>query len=237
MAVLVALGFGLVPLCLFWPLLANLRAYYGPHIWGHYSLASIPVTYGSFFYVGGALGMGVVAVCIGGIAIARFGIGASWFSASRNDRNDAVEGILLLTLLAFPCLVFIVTRISHGAMAHHYVLAAILGIVLSLACVMSLAHRRMITLFAVFVFSIICFHELSFWRSAHSFHLDNPATPIEVFVSQARYPELPVVVSSGHEYLELAYYASPEWKTGSFFYWTRREQCSIREQTAWTRIL
>jgi hypothetical protein len=206
------LAFGFVPLLFSWPLLLQFRAYYGPYIWTHYGLTSIPQTYGSFFYTGGAFGVAIVAVCAAGVISARLRPDGLRTTETGEGASDPVEGALLLALLALPFPAYIITKIGHGTMTDHYVLAVILGIVLSLACAMSMASRRVLALVAIFVLSTIFIHELSFWRNAHSLRLENPAMSIEAFVEQAGYPELPVIVSSGHRYLQLSYYASPEWK-------------------------
>ena len=47
-----ALALGPVPLLFFWPLLSSLRTIFGTHVWTHYGISSIPITYGSFFLIG-----------------------------------------------------------------------------------------------------------------------------------------------------------------------------------------
>ena len=205
-----ALALGPVPLLFFRPLLFNFKEYYGTHFWAHYGLASIPVTYGSFFLTGGAFGFALVAVCATGILGAR-PLSANGIS-SKGDGRDPVEASLLLTLLLLPFPTALVIHLIHGAMLDRYVLASVLGVALSLACVMSLARERVVWLFAIFTFSTFSIHEFSFWRSTHSLRLDNPASPAETLLQKAGHPDLPVVVSDGTTYLQLAYYASPEWK-------------------------
>jgi len=205
-----ALALGPLPLFFFWPLLSNLRAYFGTHIWTHYGLSSIPLTYGSFFLTGGAFGFAVIAMCIAGVVGARLLPTRDMIEAK--VERDPVEATLLLAFLALPFPTALATNLMHGAMLDRYVLASVLGIALAMACVLSLARERIVLLLAVFVFSSVAIHEFSFWRSAHSFRLDNPAPPVEALMQKAGHPDLPVVVSDGITYLQLAYYASPEWK-------------------------
>jgi hypothetical protein len=205
-----ALALGPLPLFFFWPLLSNLRAYFGTHIWTHYGLSSIPLTYGSFFLTGGAFGFAVIAMCIAGVVGARLLPTRDMIEAK--VERDPVEATLLLAFLVLPFPTALATNLMHGAMLDRYVLASVLGIALAMACVLSLARERIVLLFAVFVFSSVAIHEFSFWRSAHSFRLDNPAPPVEALMQKAGHTDLPVVVSDGITYLQLAYYASPEWK-------------------------
>jgi hypothetical protein len=62
------------------------------------------------------------------------------------------------------------------------------------------------------VLSSVVIHEFSFWRSAYSLRLNNPAAPVEAVIQKAGHPDLPVVVSDGNAYLQLNYYAEPEWQ-------------------------
>ncbi len=205
-----ALALGPVPLLFFWPLLSSLRTLYGAHIWTHYGLSSIPPTYGSFFLTGGAFGFALIAVCVAGIVGARL-LAVEGGSRARVER-DPVEAALLLALLGLPLPTALAANLMHGAMLDRYVLASILGVALAMPCVMSLARERVVLLFAIFVFSSVAIHEFSFWRSARSLRPDNPAPPVEALIQKAGHPDLPVVVSDGITYLQLAYYASPEWK-------------------------
>jgi hypothetical protein len=205
-----ALVFGFAPLLFFWRLLANLRAYYGAHIWTHYRLSSIPATYGSLVFTGGALGFAVIAVCVAAIVAGRLlpvqGV------LGEGVERDPVEAALLLALLALPFPTALAANLMNGAMVERYVLATTLGIVLSLACALSLARKGVVALFALFVLSTVGVHELSFWRSAHSLSLKNPTAMIEEFVQTVGHPDLPVVIPDGLLYLEIAYYTSPKWK-------------------------
>ena len=206
----VALALGPAPLLIFWPLLSNLRALYGLHYWAHYSLSSIPLTYGSFFLTGGAFGFALVAVCATGVVGAR--LLPTKEAPNESIGRDPAEASLLLTLLLLPFPTALATHLMHGVMVDRYVVASVLGVALSLACVMALARGRVVLIFAVFILSTIALHEFTFWRAAHSLRLDNPASPVEALVQKAGHTDLPVVISDGTTYLQMAYYASPESK-------------------------
>jgi hypothetical protein len=207
-----ALGIGGLPLALCWHLLANFKTYYGAHIWVHNGLSYIPVIYGSFFLTGSAFGFAIVAMCVGGVIGARFLPVTGTTALETDNEGDMVEGVLLIAVMFIPFTTLAVTKAMHGILMDRYVLATILGVVLSMACVMSLARTKIVALFAVFIFSNIGVHEMSFWRSAHRAHLHDPAVSVESFVQKANESDLPVVISDGLLYLQLAHYASPEWK-------------------------
>jgi len=199
-----ALTFGAVPLIMCWPLLSNLRSHYGPHYFVHFGLSSIPVIYGQFLFTGAALGTGLVAACVAAVVSARFLRGEQHLDAERLE-NNRVEGALLLTLLALPLTTYAVAKIMHGTLADRYVLTTVLGLALSLACVMSLAKGKALALFAFFILAVAGIHELSFWRSLHSLQLDNPAESVQTFVEKVGAPDLPVAVPDGLTFLELSY--------------------------------
>lgn len=183
-------------------------------LWGAYleslGISSIPSMYGDFFLARSAFGIAVVAVGVAGIVGARL-LPVEGLSGEGVER-DPVEAALLLTLLLLLFPVVLAVDLMHGGMTDRYVLAAILGVALAMACAMTLARGKIVLLFAVFVLSSVAICELSFWRSAHSLRLNNPAPSAEAAIQKAGHPDLPVVVSDGVAYLQLAYYATPEWK-------------------------
>jgi len=204
-----ALLFGALPLLMFWPLLWRIRAYYGAHFWSRYDLQSLPKTYGGFFFTNAAFGTAILAVSIAGVIGARLLAPRTISGEKARGKSDPIEGTLLLALLALPVIAFAITKFLHGGMADRYVLVTAIGITLAAACVLSFAGEKGVVLFALFVVSSVVIHEISFWKSVHSFHPENPATPIEKLVEKAGYVELPVVVSDGLTYLQVAYYTSP----------------------------
>jgi hypothetical protein len=71
--------------------------------------------------------------------------------------------------------------------------------------------RNSVGLLAILVlFSAFAIQEKRFW-SSYNPHFISPADSVQALVASAGYPDLPVVISVSHDYLQLAYYASPEW--------------------------
>jgi hypothetical protein len=206
-----ALAFGVLPLLVFWPLLARMKAYYGPHLWKNYSLSSIPVNYGSFFFVGSAFGVSVIVVSMASVIAALLRQPPKSQAGEQHDRMQPAEGVLILTLMASPLIIFISTSVLGGSMVERYTLSAILGISLAIGWALSLARPSVLLFFSLCLFSSVALHELSFWSSTwrHPFFLSPPARGAESFVTEAGHSDIPVAVSDGLTYLPLAYYASP----------------------------
>jgi len=206
-----ALALGVVPLAVFWPLLSRLKTYYGPHLWTHYDLSSIPETYGSFFLTGGAFGAAAAMVSAAGLVGSLLLLRPGAPSEGKLRDASVAEGTLLLALVGLPFIGFAAATILHGVMVDRYLLAAAIGVCLAMGYALTLARPQIVVLFAFFVFSSVGLHELSFWRSTwrHPFTMNSPALAIENFVRGAGGADLPVVVADSVVFLPLAHYASP----------------------------
>jgi hypothetical protein len=213
-----ALLVGVTPLVAYWPVVARMKAEFGAHIWTHYGLANVPATYGWLFFGGTALGVAVVEVCVAGVVAAR--LRPAWLRGSVGapaGENDEVEAVLLLGLLGVPLITLAVTDVMHGAMTDRYLLVTAIGVVLSLACIFSIARKEVLGVAALCVLSTIGVRELSFWRSVHSLQVWNSSAPVEDFVGKVGHEDLPVVIDSGTRALQLEHYASQGWKSRFIF--------------------
>jgi hypothetical protein len=220
-SVWIALAFGPLPLIFCWPLLSHLKAYYGSHFWSHYGLLSLPETYGVFLLTDASYGSAFVAVLFVAVLLesvvgSRLLPGWVKFSEVEIQKSDQVEGVLILGLMALPLIALAVTKVMHGAMRDVHALGAVIGICLALGCLLSGARPIVVALFALFVFSAVGIHEVSFWRANRSPHPESAATSVQKFAQTAGYPDLPVVVS-GLPYLTISYYATPPWSKRFIF--------------------
>jgi hypothetical protein len=205
----VALACGPMPLLFFWPLLANLRTYYGTHYYTHYGFTSLPSTYGAFFLTDSGYGAAIATVAIAGVIGSRLLTQPGTSPASEIRNVDLAEGTLLVAFVALPLIACFVIKVTHGGMRDAYAMGAIIGICVAFGSVLSFARPAVLALFAVFLFSSVGVREFIFWRSSHSFHLGSPTAAVEEFVGKSGYPDLPLVVASGMKYTPYAYYASP----------------------------
>jgi len=204
-----ALAFGAAPLLISWPLLMQLKARFGAHLFDRYVFTSIPSTYGAFFLTDSAFGAAVFALAVAGVIGSHLLLRPGVPYEGKVRDADVAEGILLLALVGLPIITFAVVNIMHGGMRDAYALSAVIGIAIAVGCAMSLARPLVVALFALFIFTSVGVREFNFWRANHSLRLASPAAGVEEFVQGSGYGNLPVVVSSGMAYTPIAHYASP----------------------------
>jgi hypothetical protein len=209
----IALAIGVAPLAVFWPLLANLKRYYGEHYLAGASLSGLIHIYGSFFVSSPPLGGAIATVALLGILRLIAAVAIESTSATTNVNTQAHEYVLVLGLLGLPSISFLLAKITHTGTTERYVLSAILGISLAAAYILPLLNRSGVTLAISFLLALLTVQEASFWV-AHKHNLsgfESPATSLESLVNSTGYPNLPVMVSDGLEYLPIAHYAAPPW--------------------------
>jgi Dolichyl-phosphate-mannose-protein mannosyltransferase len=204
-----SLIFGFLPLAVFWPLLTQLKAYYGAHPWARPAIANTTPIYGWLFHTSTPIGIGLAAVLSVFIFIALALPRMVPVSAANTSSHELV---LVLALLALPFIGFAATKIGHGLMINRYALPTVLGIVIACGFVLQWSGRKGVAVFAVFVFSVVAFQERSFWVT-HRGPLTAVHSPTEdlerILNGLTRYRDLPVVVSDGLDYLPMAHYALP----------------------------
>ncbi len=207
----VAFSCGLLPLAGFWPLLSRFRAFYGSHFWAVPSLSGTESSYGWFFKTN--LAWGVILTAVAAIAV----LGKLLIEIRRTTGADrpAVdlvhEQMLTLGFLALPFVGFAVAELCHGGMTPRYVLSSVLGFSLAAAYVLPRITRRSVGLIATLALLLaFALQEGKFW-SSYNIHFISPADSVEKLVASAGFPDLPVVISHPHDFLQLAHYASPEW--------------------------
>jgi Dolichyl-phosphate-mannose-protein mannosyltransferase len=208
----VALVIGALPLTAFWKLLTSVKAYYGSHFYAYSPFTTIPGMYGGFLTTDSKIGAGIVAVALVGIlAGASFRIPEGSSDNGKQGQNTA-ERILLFGLTALPFIGYwLIQSVAHSGLMPRYVLAAVVGIVVSFGYILFEAKLRAILLFAVFVFAAVGVHELHFWR----FYRSNievvrtHGTMTERVLWNADHGDVPIVVPDGMVLLPLIHYVSP----------------------------
>lgn len=208
-----ALAAGLAPLGIFAPMLARVRAYFGPHFWAVPSLRSATDTYGWLFEASQPARATIAAILllVAGLAfvmaLSRKDVRANWIAS-----DSFHEYVLGAGLVALPLIELVAARAMHGGMTARYALPAVLGVPLILA---NLAARwRPLAVAAIVVVALCAVgrHEAQFWAShgGSEARLVSPANGLEEILRQAGHEDLPVVVSNGLEYLSITHYAAPE---------------------------
>ena len=203
-----------------------MKTYYGPHIFARPVFSALPGYYGSFFLLHDvAVGIPLAVVSIAVVVWSRL-----WprdVTAPGNDSREAdlAEGTLLLSLLALPFIVFALVHVVHGILLSRYVMAAIFGVVVGMACALSIAGRKAAAIFALFVICSVGIREQRFWRHPTYDPLieysavtsTEQLSQMGQFVQSAGHGDLPVVVSDSLIYTQLVYY-SPQLSANRLVY-------------------
>ncbi len=214
-----ALCCGVIPLMVYWPIVARMRQLYGQFFWNKAQLSEI------LYFYDELLGVRKTAGGVGfwgaGIAVALgIGILASLISARRKSRESDAgrtlfpeELVLLLGLLIFPVIELAATFLSHGVFSARYAEPALLGVALASGFLIYSAGRRPAAWFLFLSVSILGFQEGNSWKDTRGFRKAAAAPPgslvqLDAMVTKGGIRDLPVVVCSGLAYLPMAYYAS-----------------------------
>ena len=163
----IALAISVAPLAVFWPLLANLKRYYGEHYLAGASLSGLIHIYGSFFVSSPPLGAAIAAAALFGILRLIAAVAMESTTPATNANTQAHEYVLVLGLLGLPSISFLVAKITHTGMTERYVLSSILGISVAAAYILPLLNRSGVTLATSFLLALLAVQEASFWV-AHS---------------------------------------------------------------------
>jgi hypothetical protein len=199
---------GVLPLLLFWNLLASFKARYGPGLYSRdFQFSFIPRMYGEFFLTDSRFGAGLAAVALAGV------LGVALWGPEKDAKDGKLkfsEATLLLMLAALPFIgYFVVVRAAHSGLAERYVLSTVIGMSMALGYILSKAKSGAVALVAIFIFSVVGIHELHFWRFIRR-DIQSVAlrgTPEENFIEASGHKQLPVVIPNGVLLLPLVYYA------------------------------
>jgi len=209
--VAMAIACGILPLAIFWPLLASLRRYFGPHFWGRPTLESTADTYGWFFEASHAANVAIATVLL------LCAVAAVVILVFRGDIREKLirserfhEYVMVATVLFLPFIAFAGARTGHGGWNHRYALAGVLGIPLAAGYILPRWKRSAAAVLAIFIFSAVGEQELRFWNSyrKHGLGFTSPAASVEDFVSLGGHADVPVVISDGIQFLPIAHYAT-----------------------------
>ena len=210
-AVWAAMACGAVPVIAFWPLLSALKKYYGTDFWARPALTGALSVFGWFFNLSQPWGIAMAALAAFGILATMVSRRASNQSGSPAAVAPIHEKVLVLSLLALPFAIFVAMKLTHGGMTQRYMLPACLGIPLAAGYILPRFDRRMAMLLGLSLYFGLMAQEGFFWlhQLPHLGKVVSPAQPVEEMLDQAGHQDLPIVVSDPHDYLQLAFYASP----------------------------
>lgn len=206
-SVWIAIGTGFVPIALFWPFLTGVRKFYGSHIWSPPSLFAVANLYSLLFRTFAPIALAIVAL-LAFVAVCT--APSRRTGTSRTEMASvASEHWIALTFLAVPIMVFLFCKIMHGVYTERYVLLTVLAIPLCISFALELVSDKTAAFVVVFLFAAVGLQEAFFWQTAVQEVRDfvSPAGSIEQIVDRVGQPVLPVMVSDGQDYFQLAHYA------------------------------
>ncbi|MGA8367338.1 MAG: glycosyltransferase family 39 protein [Candidatus Acidiferrales bacterium] len=209
-----AMGCGLLPLAIFWPLLLDLKRNYGRNYWARPTLRRVGGFYGwlfhsGSFYVNFSLAALVVFLLFGALLLLALPKTRKAWMANPFFQ----EQVLIVGLLGLPFVTYVVIKVVHGGMDYRYVLPAVLAIPLGAGFLLPRFNRTTVAVAAIGMFCVFAVKETRFWGSqrGHLGHVVSPAAPIEHLVEVAGRPDLPVAFTDQMDYPKVEYYADPGW--------------------------
>ncbi len=221
-----ALCCGVLPLILFWPIVAHMKGYYTEHSWMRPEffktlriygwLLGMPQGTAGGFSWAEAAEISLSAICLSVAALLVYkALRANSKSEPHFHENILASGFLLLPIVLFV----IVKTTSHTLMAPRYLLTVSIGIVMIAAMGLGFLSRSALKLIGVLLCAAIAVQEAGFWLSYYGLYQlgFREPQPVQELVLKAGHDELPVVVSEGHDYLETEHYAAPAWKQRLMF--------------------
>jgi hypothetical protein len=198
--------------------LGKIKTYYGSHVFSRAVLSQVYGYYGAYFLTSTKFGLALAAVSIVAIVWSLQGPKRALFQPVEHKAVDLADVTLLVSLNLLPLILFVLMRITHGALLERYTLATAIGVAFGIASAAYIAGPKGIVLLALFFFPKLGAQEMNFWghrglEAIHEFSVQSPAEfgQIQDFVQSAGYPDLPVVVTQGMVYLQIVHYSPPIW--------------------------
>jgi hypothetical protein len=110
----------------FWPVLYDLKRVYGPRIWAHPKLFLALATYGSFLHVSASEGLGFARILA--LSLIATGVRTEILRRRLNPWETlyCMSRPRLWAFYLWPFVVFVVTRLTHGALFDRYLLWVVL---------------------------------------------------------------------------------------------------------------
>jgi hypothetical protein len=218
----IALAAGAAPLFVFSGLLLHLRQYYGSNFWARPAFGQI------FFepsYLFNVLGYWGFSFTLGAIVIlVTWSAGKTVISGQRATAEDGALTIeecgLTVALLVLPFIAIVAAKVGGGGMTGRYLLPTVIGGALAVGYLTSKANYAVRALLLGLMLVNYGLSSTSIIRTFVNGSLleSRAAATREVKAILAGYQEsgLPIVISSGTQYLPMAYYMPPDQNVGVY---------------------
>ena len=206
-----AIASGFLPMMAAYPILRQIKQFYGAHFWGQATWAVVWNMYGRTPFRASLIAMVVLAI-MSVVTIfvpvwRRIDVHSELFSAN--------EHMVAIVLIALPVLEYVGIKLVHGALTMRYALALILGVSAAVSYSLRFLGRWAVVPAIVAMLVLIVGQEVFQWkdRLPRPGQFLSPASSFEKLAGRAGHTDLPIVVSDGGDYLPIAYYASPQWRS------------------------
>lgn len=203
-----ALALGVVPLAVFWPLLAGMRVIYGEHFWAAPTLHALAATYGSRSWLN--LGIGTFLVLLAMVAL------GSKVQQSSTDPGSVplyCEQIVVLFLVLLPFTEVTVARLTHGPFTGRYAIPLLAAVPVLFSYYLSRIRRPYLLILAIAMVVPFAKNEIYLWQSwARARSVSFSTTSIQELADSVGSPKVPLAFADGLEYLKSFYYSSPSWR-------------------------
>jgi 4-amino-4-deoxy-L-arabinose transferase-like glycosyltransferase len=211
-----ALAAGAIPLLLWRPLMTSLRQYYSDNFWARPSLMQVFESHNWLFKVAGYWGWWMaMAVTIAFVV---------WMLQGRAGQRQtetagfplplAIEdGVLAISMLWLPIFAVAAARITHGGMDERYMQPAILGGALIIGFLSSKAPawvRPVLLTLMIASYTLASVRDVQTVVTTGSLYSRRTAAAHAMDGALGRSADLPLVISSGLQYLPMAYYHSAD---------------------------
>jgi len=207
---------GALPLLFFSKLVLAVRAYYGQHFWAQPSVTQMVLAHDYLFKLSGNWGLPVAFVIT--LAILYFSISntaAPGHPLRLRAAVDAVkveEKVLILMFLWLPEIATVLAKADHLGMTAPYMLPGIIGCAMAIGFLINRAPRAAGGLvLALFLMTYALSSSVVVRRALNGSLLEKRlavSNEVQALEAETGQTGLPIVISDGIQYLQMAFYAS-----------------------------
>ena len=199
-----------VPLVAYWPLLAELRRYYGAHFWARAGSSQLLQTYHALLPAGRWWGL-ALALVAGAVLVSA--VSRAWRGpVAAGDDAPGHEEAVVLGFLALPVLAHAGAMVLGTGMTPRYALPMMLGFSLAAGMLAEWLGTRAATAMAAVLLCVFALQQVEYWQAVRpppaSANRHPEVVALESALRAAGRPALPRVVASGLRYLPLAHYGA-----------------------------
>jgi hypothetical protein len=205
-----AIASGFLPMAAAYPILRQIKQFYGAHFWGQPTWAVVWNMYGRTPFRASLIAMVVLAI----MAVVTIFVPVWRRVDVHSELFSANEHVVAIVLIALPVLEYVGIKLVHGALTMRYALALILGVSIAVSYSLRFLGRWVVVPAIVAMLALIVGQEAFQWKNRLplSGQLMSQTNSFEKLAAAAGHTDLPIVVSDGEAYTPLAYYASPDWR-------------------------